>query len=140
MFDPREPVWIESESSKIGEIHVPNQLFKHLMQSKGVRVDCDRARRAEYLRRDYQHLTEHPDKTRALIDKLTFRHSRAQVDAWQQLIDQNDWLQLADSLLEVHYDPAYAQSQKRLQVIADLSLEHPGELTDAVFNQLMDTV
>ena len=138
MFDRKEPVWIESESSKIGEIHLPNQLFKHLMQSKGVRVDCSRARRAEYLCQDYQHLTDNPDKTHALIEKLTFRHSRGQVDAWRQLIDDRAWLQLADSLLEVHYDPAYAQSQKRLQVIADCTLEHPGELSDAVFNQLMD--
>ena len=137
-FDRRQPVWIESESSKIGEIHLPNQLFKHLMQSKGIRVDCARGSRAEYLCQDYQHLIDNPDKTRGLIEKLTFRHSHAQVDLWRQLIDDQAWLKLADSLLDVHYDPAYAQSQKRLQVIADCRLERPGELSDAVYNQLMD--
>ena len=137
-FDPAKPVWIESESSKIGELHIPKELFRQLMQSDGFRVDCALEKRANWLLEDYRHLCQHPENTRQLIERLAFRHPRTQVDAWLACVDRGDWRTLSESLLVHHYDPAYAQSQKRLQVTANCELESPGYLSETVFKHLMD--
>jgi hypothetical protein len=45
-----------------------------------------------------------------LISKLKHRHNTAQLAAWNALIDQQDWHPFIESLLDVHYDPAYQRS------------------------------
>jgi len=131
-LDLARPIFVESESSKIGELHLPKSLFANIMQSPTVTLSCPRRQRAAYLVEQYAHLTESTDQTIELIQRLKFRHGHQRINAWCQLIKDGQWLDLADSLLEHHYDPAYARSQKRLQPGSHHSLENPGKLESDV--------
>ena len=125
-LDLKKPILIESESSKIGEVHVPKALFQNLITSRVIAFTCDRSKRAAFLLEQYQHLTQRPEITQQLIQRLEFRHGKEQIAYWTKLIEEQCWDQLAESLLEQHYDPAYDRSQKRLQVTAQYELEQPG--------------
>ncbi len=127
-LSPDQPVWVESESSKVGELHVPARLFRALIQAPALALEADRAGRAALSLAQYQHLTTDPDGTRRLIEKLAFRHSRQQIADWQDAIEEDQWLQLSEGLLAEHYDPAYSRSQKRLQIQRSFTLTHPGVL------------
>jgi tRNA 2-selenouridine synthase len=41
-------------------------------------------------------------------------HSRERVGGWQKLVDENRRAELANELIELHYDPAYARSSHQL--------------------------
>ena len=138
-FHADAPVWVESESSKVGEIHLPKALFTRLTEAPALALDCPVEARATFSLDSYQHLTADPDKTQALIDKLAFRHSRAQLEQWRTALQSGEWLALCESLLAHHYDPAYQQSQKRLQITSHYQLEAPGRL-DPSLDQLLKTL
>jgi tRNA 2-selenouridine synthase len=123
-----QPVWVESESSKIGEIHLPKALFARLTQAPALALECPAKARAEFSLATYQHLTVDPDRTLELIDKLAFRHSKEQLNLWRTQLAAEDWFSLCESLLTQHYDPAYQRSQKRLQIKTHYELEGPGHL------------
>jgi tRNA 2-selenouridine synthase len=136
-FDLEKPVYVESESSKIGEIHIPTALFQNLITSNAIALSCDRSRRAQYLVQRYGHLTESIEDTTNLIELLTFRHEKQQIREWIAYINENNWLGLANSLLEHHYDPAYERSQTRLRVIRHCELLVPGKIDDdSVFKKV----
>ncbi len=123
-----QPVWVESESSKVGEIHLPKALFARLTQAPALALECPANARAEFSLAAYQHLTLDPERTLALIDKLAFRHSKEQLHLWRTQLEAADWFSLCESLLTQHYDPAYRRSQKRLQITAHYALSSPGHL------------
>ena len=93
-------------------------------------MDCERSKRAHYSVERYSHLTEAPENTESLIKQLEFRHGTRQIKEWLRLIADKQWIELAESLLEHHYDPAYKHSQKRFQVEQLLELDSPGHLKD----------
>ena len=137
-FDLTKPVFVESESSKIGEIHIPKQLFQNLVTSKAIALTCDRSKRAQYLTEKYSHLTDSPDDTLKLIKRLEFRHGKKQIARWADLVVTECWSELAESLLEVHYDPSYQRSQKRFQQTAQHELVRPGHPESvAIFDELV---
>ena len=136
-LDLNQPIFVESESSKIGEIHLPKALFQNLITSQVIALSCDRAKRAQYLVEKYWHLTESSEHTLELIRRLEFRHSKNQIAHWIELTEGQRWTDLANSLLEFHYDPAYERSQKRFAESFRQPLEQPGFLASmGVFDEL----
>ncbi len=125
-LDLHKPIFVESESSKIGEIHLPKALFQNLIKSRAIALNCDRSKRAHYLVEKYWHLTQSSDHTIDLIRRLEFRHGKAQITEWIDLVNKERWFDLAESLLASHYDPSYERSQKRLTESAQCSLVQPG--------------
>jgi tRNA 2-selenouridine synthase len=125
-LDLHKPIFVESESSKIGEIHLPNALFQNLITSRAIALNCDRSKRAHYLVEKYWHLTQSSDHTIELIRRLGFRHGKTQITEWIDLINKGRWFDLAESLLASHYDPSYERSQKRLTESAQCRLVQPG--------------
>ena len=136
-IDQTKPVFVESESSKIGSLHLPKQLFQSLIDARAVAVDCERSKRARYSVERYNHLVEAPENTKSLIEQLAFRHGRQRINDWLHLIAEQQWIELAESLLEHHYDPAYEHSQKRFQVEQRLVLDSPGQLINSATLDLL---
>ena len=114
-FDPSKPVYLESESSRIGQIQLPKDLWKEIIAAPQVVITTPRERRAKYLMQVYTHLTEDITDLNKLVAGMVYRYGHQQTESWQALIDAGDWHNLAVELLETHYDPAYDRSMKRHQ-------------------------
>jgi tRNA 2-selenouridine synthase len=109
-FDPQRPVWVESESKKIGAIQVPDALLETLRAGDVLAVDAPMTERVKLWREDYGHFEADPD---ALIAKL--RHLRPLIGGeefahWERLAAERRMPELFERLMEAHYDPAYARS------------------------------
>ncbi len=112
-FDKDRPVFVESESSRIGDLHIPKLLWREMIQSPVIMIEIDRDIRAAYLVDEYPHLLSDQTDLNRLIDGMIYRHGHAETQKWRALMAQNDWLSLSHCLLEQHYDPAYDQSVTR---------------------------
>jgi tRNA 2-selenouridine synthase len=109
-FDPERPVWIESESKKIGAIQLPDALLETLRAGRIFALDAPMAERVKLWREDYGHFEADPN---GLIDRL--RHLRPLIGAdefalWEKLAREGRMPELFQRLMEAHYDPAYARS------------------------------
>ena len=109
-LDARFPVFVESESKRIGALHVPDELMTALWASACVRVEMDPAVRVELLKAEYAHFLSDPEALYPRLGLLTPQHGRAVVARWMDMGQRGDWDTLVWELLERHYDPAYTRS------------------------------
>lgn len=113
-LDPARPVFVESESRKIGRIALPAQLLTALhTQGQPLWVDLPAAERVALLLQDYAHFAADPAGFCAMLDGLVELRGRARVAAWQAQACAGDWAGVFEALMREHYDPGYASSLHR---------------------------
>src|SRR6185436_11594054 len=54
-FEPARPVWVESESRKIGSLRVPDALLARMRDSRCFRLEAESPVRVQLLLEDYRH-------------------------------------------------------------------------------------
>jgi tRNA 2-selenouridine synthase len=109
-FDPARPVFVESESKKIGALRVPDTLITAMRASPCIRLEVPLAARVKLLTEDYVHFLHNPETINSQLAHLVSLRGSDTVAAWQALVNQQAWDELVASLLEQHYDPAYLKS------------------------------
>ncbi len=113
-LDPARPVWSESESRRIGRLHVPGALFEALRNGRCTRIEAPLAARVDHLVERYAHLIADPEAFRDRLARLVPQHGHERVAAWQALVTHGAWRQLATELVNDHYDPAYRKGGEGL--------------------------
>lgn len=118
-FNMAKPVFIEAESNKVGQIHVPPALWVKMREARSVIIDCEIEHRIAFLCRDYAHIIAEPDRLNPLLGWVVSRIGHDIVDAWRASIAAGDWSGFVKAVLVDHYDPAYdkSASQRNRDVI-----------------------
>jgi tRNA 2-selenouridine synthase len=111
--DPARPVFVESESKKVGNLRVPDALMTHMRAAPCISVALSRPNRVRLLMEDYQHFTTDPALLNTQLDCLVQLHGRERIDGWHAMANSGDMPRLVDELLVDHYDPAYLRSIDR---------------------------
>jgi tRNA 2-selenouridine synthase len=111
-LDLARPIFVESESRRIGKLNVPGPLIERLRASPCVEIAPTLAARRDYLLRDYAYLCEQPERLCEQLAPLKALHGRETIEAWQALARAGRYADLVEALVEQHYDPAYAKSQR----------------------------
>ena len=109
-FDPPRPVFVESESKRIGALCVPDALISRMRASPCIQLGVEQNLRVALLLEEYAHFFTQPDLLPHQLNCLVALRGRETVSAWHALIDAKDWRALFDDLLVKHYDPAYTRS------------------------------
>ena len=112
-FDPARPVFVESESKKVGKLRVPDALMDRMRASECVALSLALPHRVELLRHEYQHFVADPATLNAQLDCLAKLHGKERIARWQALALEGRIATLVEELLEQHYDPAYLRSIDR---------------------------
>jgi len=138
-FTTERPVFVESESSRIGNLQLPPVLWQQICASAMITIQIPVAARAEYLLGIYHHLLQDDSDLKRLITGMRQRHGIRVTKGWQELLSAGQWQQLAAALLEQHYDPAYDASVSRHQrpVLASLRV---ADCTAASLNICVDEI
>ena len=112
-FEPERPVWLESESSKIGTVQVPTALWQKMQSAPCREIRVPVAARVEFLLRQYDHMVAHPPFLLEKLERLRSRYGSRQLAAWREQIDRGEWGAFVTELLAVHYDPTYRRSMEQ---------------------------
>lgn len=113
-LDATRPVYVESESRKIGALQLPLALIEHMHATARVlRVEMPDAARRALLLEDYQAITTETERLCSLLDGLIELRGRETVQRWQALARAADWPGLVDAMMGEHYDPLYLRSMDR---------------------------
>jgi tRNA 2-selenouridine synthase len=112
-FDPARPVYVESESKKVGNVAVPEALMTAMRASPCLRVELSDDERVALLLEDYDFFVHDPALFCRRLSALTELRGKAVVERWQALVQQGDMETVVRELLKTHYDPGYASSTQR---------------------------
>ena len=112
-FDPARPVYVESESRRIGMCHLPEALMHTMRAGRCLIVQASLPTRVALLLADYQHFVEAPGLLHESLGRLTTLHGHDTIGRWRDLLRAGQWTALVSELLERHYDPAYDRSMIR---------------------------
>ena len=104
------PVYVEGESKKIGELHVPDALMERMRASPCIVLDTSIDVRVDLLLDEYRHFLSDREALNKQIDCLAALHGRERIAEWKAIAD---WRELVRRLLLEHYDPAYRRSSTR---------------------------
>ena len=109
-FDPAKPVFVESESRKIGRLRVPDALLAAIRSSRSIWLEVPMALRVQLLLEEYAHFLAAPESLLAQLGHLAELRGRETLARWSELILQQRWAEFVQDMLETHYDPAYRKS------------------------------
>lgn len=124
-FDASAPVFVESESKKIGALRVPDPLIVAMRASPCVRLEVPLDARVRLLSEDYAHFLVDPQTINQQLGYLAALRGSDTVSGWQALANRGAWSELVAALLKQHYDPAYFKS---------LSHNYPATAADRSFH------
>jgi tRNA 2-selenouridine synthase len=109
-LDPSKPVYVESESKKIGLIQMPEAMRERMQAGECVWLDVPLQARVEHIKRDYAHFVNDP---LALVEKLqplkALRGAKL-LDQWKVQAETHEIDALFASLMVDHYDPLYTSA------------------------------
>ena len=112
-LDLGQPLWLESESNAIGQLHIPAGLWKQMGKAKVVEIKSSVPSRVSYLLEDYDYFCENGAFLKERLGFLKRLRGGTTVSRWFDCIDSGRWEELVESLLVDHYDLSYAKSMEK---------------------------
>ena len=112
-LDPARPVFVESESRRIGALQMPDALLEAMRIGSALTLSLPREQRVALLKDEYAHFFAAPEALAGCLTPLVEVHGKAKIARWQAMAKGADWDALIAELLEKHYDPIYARSLER---------------------------
>ncbi len=109
-LDPSKPVLVESESKKVGGLHVPDALIEKIRSGACIELRSSPQTRVSWLIREYRHFLTDTDGFKAKLALLTAHYGKVQIAKWNEAIDAGQFPSLVEELLIKHYDPSYQSS------------------------------
>lgn len=112
-FDPQRPVFVESESKKVGNVSVPTALVERMRASPCWDLTLPMDERVALLMEDYDFFVQDSTHFCNRLDVLAEFRGKAVVQAWKDQVAAGNFAPVVQELLVQHYDPVYLQSMQR---------------------------
>jgi tRNA 2-selenouridine synthase len=112
-FDPARPVYVESESRKVGNLAVPDALIERMRASTCLSLELSDDERVGLLMEDYDFFVRDQALFCERLAALTELRGKAVIQEWQSQVAAGNTEAVVRELLLKHYDPGYAASIAR---------------------------
>ena len=120
-----EPIFVEAESNKIGNLHIPKEFWKLMKSSPQIELSATVEQRAQFLVKEYSEITTNLDLLEKQITSLSTIAGHKVIKSWLKLAKNKEFIELAKQLMEKHYDPRYNRSllRKKKEAFSNLKIE-----------------
>ena len=112
-FDIARPVFVESESKKVGNVAVPTSLIEAMRGSRCLNLVLSDAQRVLLLMEEYDFFVQNGEHFCERLTALKESRGAALVTNWQNQVRAGNIALVVQELLTLHYDPVYLQSMRR---------------------------
>ena len=136
-FDPARPVYVESESRRIGTVQLPDALLDAMRAASCIVLATPDPLRIALLKEEYAHFLADPALLATRLSGLLQLFGRKTLDQWSAAAAAGDWDTLVGELLVRHYDPMYTASiAKNFPNVVTAIVHSPADVTAAAFRAL----
>ena len=139
----RKKIFIESESSKIGSLFLPQIILNKIKTSPAIEIYADIDQRVKFLLKDYSKYIKDKNSFKELFLHAKNKVSTKTMKKWVKSYNNKDWHNLAYYLITEYYDPLYAHNlnSKNNKIIKTYNLLSLTNKDLAVFcNKLENTI
>ena len=112
-LDPTRPVFVESESKKVGNVAVPAALIEAMRAGPCLNLVLSESERVALLMEDYDFFVRDREAFCERLDALTQIRGKSVVEGWQAQVRAGQIEPVVQELLTLHYDPVYIASMAR---------------------------
>jgi tRNA 2-selenouridine synthase len=112
-LDPARPVYVESESKKVGNVAIPAALIEAMRAAPCLNLQLPDEERIALLMEDYDFFVHDHEAFCERLDALTQLRGRQVVEDWKAEVRAGRIEPVVRDLLLSHYDPVYLQSMAR---------------------------
>jgi tRNA 2-selenouridine synthase len=112
-LDPTRPVFVESESKKVGNVAVPESLIAAMRLGSCLNLLLSDQERVALLMEEYDFFVQNTDAFCERLGALTELRGHEVVKGWVAQVNSGHIADVVQELLTHHYDPVYIQSMKR---------------------------
>ena len=112
-YEPTRPVYVESESKKVGDVAVPAALIEAMRAAPCLNLVLPDSERVALLLEDYAHYVHDHTAFCERLDALTELRGKKVVADWKAAVHSGRIEDVVRDLLLTHYDPGYRQSMAR---------------------------
>ncbi len=131
-FDPARPVFIESESKKVGNVALPPSLVDAMRAGACLNLVLPDHERVALLMEDYDFFVRDPELFCQRLQVLTALLGKSLVTDWQACVRAGEIEPVVRELLNRHYDPVYQRSMRQnFQQFEDAKVLAPGSRSGA---------
>ena len=109
----RDPIFLESESSKIGNLLIPPGIWQSMKRSPTILIDNTLENRVNYILENYDPDFLLEEELPKLISIIERKRTNINVEELNQLIARKNWRSLVSRLITDYYDPLYNHSITR---------------------------
>jgi tRNA 2-selenouridine synthase len=127
-LDPARPVFVESESKKVGNVAVPTSLIDAMRASPCLNLVLPDDERVALLMEDYDFFVKDAELFCNRLAVLEEILGKELIAKWQASVRAGQVEPVVRELLTLHYDPVYLQSIKRnFRQFADAEVVSPDD-------------
>jgi tRNA 2-selenouridine synthase len=136
-FDPARPVYVESESRRIGTLQLPDALLAAMRAASCIVLDTPDPLRVALLKDEYAHFLADPALLTSRLSRLLQVQGRETLDRWTAAATAGDWDALVGELLVRHYDPMYTLSiANNFPNVVTAIIRSPSDVSGSAFRAL----
>jgi len=106
-LDPARPLFVEAESSRIGDITVPPRLWCAMQQAPRITLSAPVEARTRHILALYGDIADDNAAIDAALSRLPRHHSRETLALWRSQAAAGTTDLLVEGLIRAHYDPSY---------------------------------
>jgi tRNA 2-selenouridine synthase len=113
-LDPAKPVFVESESKKVGNLAVPEVLMQHMRENgQCIQVDLNDDSRVALLLEEYDFFRQDVPLFHTRLDALLTIRGHEVINRWKEQSQAGDFAAVYRDMMLNHYDPVYLASIRR---------------------------
>ena len=101
----KKKIFIESESSKIGNLFLPQIVLNKIKTSRAIEIYANIDQRIKFLLHDYSKYIKEESSFLELFEHAKNKVSSKTIDNWLKLYKNKNWYKLAYHLIVNYYDP-----------------------------------
>jgi len=136
-LDNSRPVFIESESKKVGNVAVPTSLVEAMRASPCLNLVLPDPERVALLMEDYDFFVQDVEHFCNRLQVLAEFRGKVVVEGWQASVRAGHIEPIVQELLTQHYDPTYLQSMRRnFQQFEDAKIIAPDDHSTGAMERL----
>lgn len=121
-LDPARPVLVEAESSKVGNLSLPPQIWATMRAAPRISLTASLDDRAIYLVSAYADLISDLDQLLPLLSLLAPFVGHERVALWKGMASSGAHVALARDLMERHYDLRYTKGRPEFVSCGELDI------------------
>jgi tRNA 2-selenouridine synthase len=118
-----KPVFIESESSRIGAVTIPKKMHQQMHLGHHVLINASMEDRVDRLVAEYCAVRGFNDELNKALDDLVKQLGHDQVNYLKHLLQQQCYREIAEELIVRYYDPLYHHSIKKYEYALEITYD-----------------